>query len=173
MIFATFFFSFPTLTWSMAKSVDASKLLVKHLKIKNTGGKQFSCRIVRQIAPPQEDFGEWGEEEKDLPSGSLSTLENHLERITIKTEYTETEETEGELHWGLKEEATSLSGELLDELIGNIFLTFRFSEKYHIVVPPFSTKSIQVRFTPEYKGFHQEIHAIQFDDCFNCQEVYY
>ncbi|EEB17041.1 hypothetical protein Phum_PHUM450910 [Pediculus humanus corporis] len=45
-----------------------------------------------------------------------------------------------------------------------------FSEKYHIIVPPFTIKNIHVKFIPEYKGFHEEIHIFQFENCYNCLE---
>lgn len=64
-------------------------------------------------------------------------------------------EAEGEME-EKREVCDRLETEIMDELISNVFETFRFNQKYHIEVEPFSTKNIQVTFSPKYRGFHCE-----------------
>lgn len=58
-----------------------------------------------------------------------------------------------------------------EELLNNVFAAFRFSKKYHIELEPYSTKQIEVTFSPQYKGLHCDLYNLQFEGCSNCFEV--
>lgn len=89
--------------------------------------------------------------------------ENELDAVEAEGEMEEEEEK--------REVCDRLETEIMDELISNVFETFRFNQKYHIEVEPFSTKNIQVTFSPKYRGFHCETVTFVCQSCKGETEV--
>lgn len=171
-------FSFPSLTWCLATSLEGSKFLKKSIKIENTGGKGCFCKIFKdtpenrkKMEKEEEEFSEDNkEQEKEIKSWTLNTTEtSNTSRTGLKLFYEG--ESLNEQCIALRQEAINAATEILEELTENVFATFRFSTKYYLVIPPFSITNVEVRFIPEYKGFHHETHVIRFEECHNCTEV--
>ncbi|KAK6639283.1 hypothetical protein RUM43_007555 [Polyplax serrata] len=159
---------FPSLSWCTATGPSGSKLLQRILRIENTGGKECCCKIVKKILDVYSEEEDSMEEEGERSTPTVSNID--ITRQPSQSSSTgnnwvgEGESSEQIYLLGWKE-ITQLIDDIFSELVDNVFATFRFTEKYHILIPPHSVKRIGITFIPEYKGFHQEMHSIQFENC--------
>lgn len=170
----TCFSRFPSLSWCTATGPSGSKLLQRVLRIENTGGKECCCKIVKKILDVYSEEEDSMEEEGERSTPTVSNID--ITRQPSQSSSTgnnwvgEGESSEQIYLLGWKE-ITQLIDDIFSELVDNVFATFRFTEKYHILIPPHSVKRIGITFVPEYKGFHQEMHSIQFENCDDLPEV--